>query len=151
MPGKAGSGSPNWEGPKESYTGYPAEEWDRKRMVLVDTSVWVSHLREGNSDLVTLLEAGEVVTHPFVIGELACGNLRNRSEILSLLQELPMAVQGEYDEALQFIDHHQLMGKGIGYIDIHLLLSVLLSNAALWTLDKKLDAVSGQLGVKRQC
>ncbi len=120
-------------------------------MVLVDTSVWVSHLREGNSDLVTLLEAGEVVTHPFVIGELACGNLRNRSEILSLLQELPMAVQGEYDEALQFIDHHQLMGKGIGYIDIHLLLSVLLSNAALWTLDKKLDAVSGQLGVKRQC
>ncbi len=117
-------------------------------MVLVDTSVWMSHFRKGNLDVSKFLEDGEVVTHPFIIGELACGNLRNRSGILSLVRALPSAIQGEHEEVLQFIDHHQLMGKGICYIDIHLVFSAALSSAALWTLDKKLDAVSSHLGTR---
>lgn len=90
-------------------------------MILVDTSVWVSHLRDGNVRLDRLLYNGDVVCHPFIVGELACGNLKNRTEILSLLQSLPMAVKAEHEEVLQFIENNQLMGKGLGYIDIHLL------------------------------
>jgi predicted nucleic acid-binding protein len=107
-------------------------------MVLVDTSVWVEHFRTGTIGLDKLLNEGRVLCHPFVIGELACGNLRNRSQILSLLQELPVAVPAEDAEALQFIDRHRLMGKGLGYIDIHLLMSALLSRVTLWTLDRRL-------------
>jgi hypothetical protein len=105
-------------------------------MVLVDTSVWVAHLRYGNVGLETLLNEGEVVSHPFVIGELACGNLKNRSEILYLLKTLPMAVQAEHEEVMEFVETHSLMGKGLGYIDAHLLASALLSDIALWTLDR---------------
>ena len=107
-------------------------------MVLVDTSVWVEHLRSGTIGLETLLIDGQVICHPFIIGELACGNLKNRGEILSLLQNLPMASCAEDDEVLQFIHDHQFMGKGLGYIDIHLLMSSLLSRIPLWTLDKRL-------------
>lgn len=116
-------------------------------MILVDTSVWVSHLREGNPDLGKLLNDGEVLCHSFIVGELACGNLKNRSEILSLLQALPMAIQAEHEEVLQFIENNQLMGKGLGYIDIHLIASAVLSGVAIWTLDKKLDEVSAKLGL----
>jgi predicted nucleic acid-binding protein len=117
-------------------------------MVLVDTSLWVSHLRESGIGLDFLLNEGQVVCHPFIIGELACGNLRNRVEILSSLQALPMAVLAVHEEVIQFIEHHQLMGKGLGYIDMHLLASALLSKVPLWTLDKKLQVASSQLGLE---
>ncbi|MDI6632244.1 MAG: PIN domain-containing protein, partial [Thermoanaerobacteraceae bacterium] len=100
-------------------------------MVLVDTSVWVLHLRERNTELEKLLNDGDVVCHPFIIGELACGNLKNRSEILSLLQALPMATQAEHEEVMQFIDKYRLMGKGLGYIDMHLLASALLTEVPI--------------------
>jgi predicted nucleic acid-binding protein len=116
-------------------------------MVLVDTSVWVLHLRERNTELEKLLNDGDVVCHPFIIGELACGNLKNRSEILSLLQALPMATQAEHEEVMQFIDKYRLMGKGLGYIDMHLLASALLTEVPIWTLDKKLNEVSIKLGI----
>lgn len=88
-------------------------------MVLVDTSVWAVHLRNGNIELETLLNEGHVVCRPFVVGELACGNLKNRAEILSLLQALPVATHVEHEEMMKFIEDHALMGKGLGYIDIH--------------------------------
>lgn len=114
-------------------------------MILVDTSVWVEHLRSGTIGLETLLIDGQVLCHPFIIGELACGNLKNRGEILALLQNLPMASGAEDDEVMQFINDHQLMGKGLGYIDIHLLMSSLLSSIPLWTLDKRLHEAAQSL------
>jgi hypothetical protein len=116
-------------------------------MVLVDTSVWVLHLREGNIALERLLNDGDVVCHPFILGELACGNLRNRIEILSLLQALPSAIQAEHEDVMQFIENHQLMGKGLGYIDMHLLASALLTEVSIWTIDKGLGAISTKLGI----
>lgn len=116
-------------------------------MVLVDTSVWVSHLRKGNSRLKTLLTKGEVVCHPFVVGELACGNLQNREEILTLLKSLPMAKTAEHQEILFFIEENDLMGLGLGYIDVNLLSSAILTEATLWTNDKKLGEVSAKLKV----
>ena len=116
-------------------------------MLLVDTSVWVSHLREGNVRLTNSLNDGDVVCHPFIIGELACGHLRNRSEILSLLQTLPMVIQAEHEEVLPFIENNKLMGKELGYIDIHLLASAVLAQTPIWTLDKKLNEVSIKLGL----
>jgi predicted nucleic acid-binding protein len=117
-------------------------------MVLVDTSVWVAHLRHGNMGLETLLNEGHVVGHPFIIGELACGNLKNRSEILSLLRTLPMAIQAEHDEVMQFIETHNLMGEGLGYIDMHLLASAILTKVPLWTLDRKLNETSSKLKIR---
>jgi hypothetical protein len=111
-------------------------------MILVDTSVWVEHLRSGTVGLEALLYDGYVVCHPFIIGELACGNLQNREEILSLLQDLPMASRVDDDEVIQFIEDNKLMGKGLGYIDIHLLISALLTRIPLWTMDKRLHEVS---------
>ncbi len=115
-------------------------------MVLVDTSVWVAHFRASNSELERLLNDGQVLCHQFVVGELACGNLKNRAEILSLLQALPTALVLEHGAVLRFVDAHRLMGRGIGYIDIHLLASAMLANASLWTLDKRLGAISSKLG-----
>lgn len=117
-------------------------------MVLVDTSVWVLHLRDGNIGLETLLDDSRVVCHPFIIGELACGNLKNRSEILSLLHALPMALNAEHEELMQFIEKYSLMGKGLGYIDMHLLASAMLTNVPLWTLDKRLNEVSYTLEIE---
>lgn len=116
-------------------------------MVLVDTSVWISHLREGNSELARLLNDGEVICHPYIVGELACGNLGNRPEILSLLQALPKATQAEHEEVMQFIDDNKLMGNGLGYIDVHLLASAALTGVPIWTLDKKLEKVSSKLNL----
>ena len=116
-------------------------------MILVDTSVWVAHLREGAVGLDGLLNEGHVLCHPFVIGELACGNLKNRVEILSLLQALPAAVHAEHEEVMHFIEEHSLMGKGLGYIDAHLLVSAVLAQAPLWTLDRKLKESSCRLGL----
>ena len=111
-------------------------------MILVDTSVWVEHFRSGTIGLEMLLIDGQVVCHPFIIGELACGNLKNRTEILSLLQDLPMASRADDDDVIQFIEDHNLMGKGLGYIDIHLLMAALLTRISLWTIDKRLHEVS---------
>lgn len=114
-------------------------------MVLVDTSVWVSHLRETNDGLVELLNNGEVVCHPFIIGELACGNLKNRAGIMALLEALPAALVVDHEELLSFIEARKVMGRGLGYIDVHLLAAAVLTGVSLWTLDKKLEKVAGEL------
>lgn len=116
-------------------------------MILVDTSVWIDHLRNGNSDLAALLDQNNVVMHPMIVGELACGNLKNRTELLCLWQSLASIPTASHEEALYFIDQHELMGKGIGYIDVHLLAAVILkAGTTLWTLDKRLAQIAGKLG-----
>ena len=116
-------------------------------MVLVDTSVWVSHLRTGNEHLKQLLTDGEVATHPFIIGELTCGNLKNRKNILTLLQFLPQSRLASHEEVMLFIEVNNLMGIGIGFIDAHLLASARLSGLRIWTLDKKLDEAALKLSI----
>jgi predicted nucleic acid-binding protein len=116
-------------------------------MVLVDTSVWVDHLRVGDPRLQRLLEEAEVASHPFVIGELACGNIQNRGEILHLLDALPKAQSADDHEVLAFIEKHRLHGKGIGYIDACLLSSCLLSRLSLWTKDRRLANIARQLAI----
>jgi predicted nucleic acid-binding protein len=116
-------------------------------MVLVDTSLWILHFRSGRPDLAEMLDRGEVVTHPFIIGELACGNLKNRSEILSLFKALPEAMTALPDEVLRFIEDHSLMGLGLGFIDIHLLASAFLTPVPLWTNDARLKSAAVRLGV----
>jgi predicted nucleic acid-binding protein len=112
-------------------------------LILVDTSVWVDHLRQGDAGLIDLLERSAVVMHPFVVGEIACGSLRDRETILELLQDLPAAAVASPDEVLKFIDGHVLHGKGIGYVDVHLLASVALTpGVRLWTRDSKLRRVA---------
>lgn len=116
-------------------------------MILVDTSVWIDHLRIGDEKLASLLDSNLVLTHPFVVGELACGNLRNRESMLGLLQALPQATVATDTEVLFFIERHVLMGQGIGYIDAHLLASASLSNTArLWTRDTRLGKVAAEMG-----
>jgi predicted nucleic acid-binding protein len=116
-------------------------------VTLVDTSVWVDHLRRGDAGLVALLERAAVVMHPFVVGELACGNLQDRASILELLQDLPAAAVASSDEALMFIERHGLHGRGIGYVDVHLLASVaLMPGARLWTRDARLRKTADLLG-----
>ncbi len=116
-------------------------------MILVDTSVWIDHFRRGNSKLIHYLEEGLVFGHEFVIGELACGNLKNRKEILSLLHELPQALLVQNGEVLDLMEFQHLFGKGIGWIDVHLLASARLNQTRLWTLDKRLGAVAKELNV----
>ena len=116
-------------------------------MVLVDTSVWVVHLRNGNIGLETLLNEGHVVCQPFIVGEIACGNLKNRAEILALLQALPTATHVEHEEVMKFIEDHTLMGKGLRFIDIYLIASAILTEIPLWTVDKRLNEISSKLGI----
>ena len=116
-------------------------------MVLIDTSIWISHLRDGNSCLEKLLNDGNVLCHPFIIGELACGNIKNRTEILSLLQSLPLAKKAKHDEVLKFIENKKLMSKGLGYVDIHLLTSAILSDSLLWSFDKELNKIALELNI----
>ena len=116
-------------------------------MVLVDTSVWVAHFRKADARLTKHLDAGEVATHPYIIGELACGGLSNRTEIHLLLQELPAAPVLPEQEFLHFLATNELAGQGIGFVDIHLLGSAVLNGDFLWTLDKKLDALARKLKV----
>jgi predicted nucleic acid-binding protein len=107
-------------------------------VILVDTSVWVDYLRRDDSALSALLEEGRVLCHPFVIGELACGNLRARDTILEHLSHLPEAPVADHGEVLSFIARHKLWGTGVGWVDVHLLASAALAGAALWTKDKTL-------------
>ena len=114
-------------------------------MILVDTSVWIDHLRQGESALVQALMQTQVAIHPFVVGELACDNLRNRQNLLELLQALPTVKTAMDHEVMQFIESHNLMGRGIGYIDAHLCASARLSGFKLWTRDKRLLSVTQML------
>ena len=116
--------------------------------MLVDTSVWVDHLRRGNRELAEQLEAGLVWCHPFVIGEIACGRLSDRSEILSLLGGLPCAPRADHDEVMTFVERAGLAGSGIGWIDAHLLASARLAGIGLWTLDRRLETVATELGIR---
>jgi predicted nucleic acid-binding protein len=116
-------------------------------MALVDTSIWVSHFRDGSPQLKSLLRNGRVVCHPFIIGELACGNLKNRKEILTLLQALPRVTTAGHEEVLHFIEQHQLMALGLGYVDAHLLAAAKLSGIPLWTKDKRLIEAAKRLSV----
>ena len=116
-------------------------------MILVDTSIWIRHLRQGNRQLEKLLMDAEVMCHPFIVAELACGNLKNRNEIIPLLQSLPMAPTIEFDEFLFFIDRNHLMGKGVGFVDVHLLASAQLAGVPLWTADKRLRSAADKLAL----
>jgi predicted nucleic acid-binding protein len=118
-------------------------------LILVDTSVWIDHLRTSIALLREALEAEEVLVHPFIIGELACGEMKQRSEVLGLLATLPSSVVATNEETLHFIERHRLMGKGIGYIDAHLLASVTLTDGAqLWTRDKRLAGIAAELKIR---
>ena len=117
-------------------------------MVLVDTSVWVSHLRDGSPELANLLDGGTVLCHPLIVGELACGNLKDRAVILSFLKMLPTSIEAEHEEVLSFIDNNRLMGKGIGYVDAQLVASAVLTGVPIWTLDTKLAQVADRLHIK---
>ncbi len=116
-------------------------------MVLVDTSVWINHLRQNDTRLAKLLLNGDVVCHPFIIGELACGNIKNRFEILGLLQDLPKVPTIDHAEGLYFIEKNHLSGIGIGFVDVHLLASAQLSGIPLWTNDKRLKEAALKLEI----
>jgi predicted nucleic acid-binding protein len=116
-------------------------------MILADTDVWIKHFKDSDDELIAHLNIGFVACHPFIVGELACGNLGNRSEILMLLQALPSAPIVEPTEILEFIENKSLMGRGLGYVDIHLLASAIIANVALWTFDRRLHEVATELGV----
>ena len=116
-------------------------------MILVDTSVWVGHLRKGNGQLQQLLSDGDVACHPFVLPELACGNLRNRSALLLLLRDLPQAPTVSDQEWMVFLEQHRLMGQGLGFVDVHLLASARLGGMTLWTADRRLNAAARRLGM----
>ncbi len=116
--------------------------------ILVDTSIWIDHLREKDEQLISLLKQNQVLMHPMVRGELACGCLHNRNQLLSLLKNLPQVPEATHDEVLYCLDKHELMGKGIGFIDLHLLASTLLAkDSLLWTRDRRLHKLALSLKV----
>jgi predicted nucleic acid-binding protein len=116
-------------------------------MVLVDTSVWVGHLRRVDPVLAGMLEAGQVLVHPFVIGELACGSIGRRGEVLGLLGRIDEAPKVSDQEAMHLLESRRLMGAGLGWVDVHLLASALVAGAGLWTRDEALGAAARRLGV----
>lgn len=117
-------------------------------MILVDTSVWINHLRTADERLAALLDAREVLGHPFVTGEIALGNLPRRDVVLSELRDLPQATLTTDEEVLDLIERQALFGRGIGYVDAHLLAAVrLTANAKLWTRDRRLQTVAAELGL----
>lgn len=117
-------------------------------MILTDTSVWIDHLRKGDDALRKLLDKGQVLIHPFIIGELAMGSLKQRDILLSALQDLPQAIVAQDDEVLQFVSSRALFGLGIGYIDAHLLSAVQMTpGALLWTRDRRLFEVATKLSL----
>jgi predicted nucleic acid-binding protein len=115
--------------------------------VLADTSVWVDHLRYGNAGLTRLLEAGMVWVHDFVIGELASGNLARRQEILGSLAELPRAEPAAHAQVLGLVESEKLMGRGLGWVDLHLLVAAEQGGLKLWSLDKRLAKVATDLRI----
>ena len=116
-------------------------------MLLVDTSVWFEHLRRHDAAMANLLEDGAVLAHPFVIGEIACGVFPRRRETLTLLNGLPTAPLLGQAEVLGFIERHALTGRGIGFVEMHLLASAMVARAALWTRDRRLAEAASSLGM----
>jgi len=116
-------------------------------MILVDTSIWIGHLRKGSDLLSHLLEQERVLMHPFIIGELACGSMANRREILGLLETLPATGIARHAEVLHLVEGKRLYGQGIGWIDAHLLAAALLAHSFLWTADQRLRRVAESLGI----
>ncbi len=117
-------------------------------MILVDTSVWIDHFRQGNAELTRRLNSGQVLMHRFVIGELALGSMQHRHVVLDALKNLPQTTAASDEEVMLFIEKHALFGTGIGYVDAHLLAAVRLTpGAALWTRDRRLLAESVRLGL----
>lgn len=116
-------------------------------MILVDTSVWIEQLRRGSERLQSLLYDEQVLCHPFIIGELACGTLRNRQEILRLLSVLPKALVADHEEVVHLVEGRHLYGRGLGWVDVHLLASSILTRCPLWTLDKRLKQVAAALKI----
>ena len=120
-------------------------------MILVDTAIWIDHLRGAETRLASLLSEDRVLAHPVVVGELACGIIGNRNKILSLLLGLPQAPVATHDEVMRFIEHHRLMGRGLGYVDAHLLAAAsLASPSLLWSRDRRLEEVAASLGLAYQ-
>jgi len=117
-------------------------------VILVDTSVWINHFRKPSPLLMQLLDLEQVLAHPFVVGELACGNLANRKEIISLLYALPFAPKADDDEILFFVERHKLMGRGLGLVDAHLLASSTIGGAFIWTADRNLSLAARELRVE---
>ena len=111
---------------------------------LVDTSVWVDFFRTGNKKLDRLLDEGDVFIHPYIVAEISCGNLKNRYEILTLLNDLPMSQEVTLLEVTDYIENNKLYGKGIGVIDFFLIISAKISNLDLWTMDKRLRRIFTQ-------
>lgn len=116
-------------------------------MILADTSVWVDHLRSGNDQLSDYLNAGHIVCHPYITGELACGNIKNRDEILSMLNSLPAIQIAEHDEVMYLISRHNLHVRSIGWIDANLLTSALMAKCKIWTSDKPLKKIAKDLKI----
>jgi predicted nucleic acid-binding protein len=116
-------------------------------MILADTSIWINHLDKSNEVMSRLLHEDKIVLHPFVVGEIALGNLKNRKLILGSLQKFKALAIADEQDVLELIDVHGLSGVGIGYVDTHLLASAALANARLWTLDKQLAAAAQKLHV----
>lgn len=116
-------------------------------MILLDTSVWIDHLRQGEPRLVELLAKGEVLVHPFVVAEVALGSLARRDSVIAILEALPQAPVALHEEVMALIEDERLYGLGIGHVDVHLLASARLAGAALWTRDRRLNAAAERLGV----
>lgn len=117
-------------------------------MILIDTPIWINHWRSEVPHLLDLLDGEQVLMHPMVVGELACGNLRDRIQALEFLSDLPEVTIAFAEEVLVFIEQHQLMGKGIGYVDANLLASTALHESArLWTVDRRLRDAAVDLGL----
>ncbi|HYM09614.1 MAG TPA: PIN domain-containing protein [Bryobacterales bacterium] len=117
-------------------------------MILADTSLWIDHFRRANLGLLDLLLDGQVLIHPFVVGEISCGNLPNRGRVLYGLQELPSAAVAAHSEVRRLVEEHHLWGRGVGWIDAHLLASALITDCLLWTLDQRLHDAARHLKVE---
>jgi predicted nucleic acid-binding protein len=118
-------------------------------MILVDTSIWIDHFNKSDNELINLLDSGEVCIHPFIIGELSCGNISNRKEILTLLKALPQVDSALDEEVFTLIENKKLYGIGLGFIDAHLLASALIENITLWTRDKSLKNAALNLSIHK--
>jgi predicted nucleic acid-binding protein len=118
-------------------------------MILVDTSIWIDHLSNSNDELVRILNSSRVCIHPFIIGELSCGNISNRKEILSLLNALPRIEPALEEEVFTLIENKKLYGIGLGFVDVNLIASALIHDVKIWTYDKSLKRISKKLNIHK--
>ncbi|MEO8026261.1 MAG: PIN domain-containing protein [Bryobacteraceae bacterium] len=114
-------------------------------MILADTSVWVEHFRNGDPPFAVLLEEEEIATHEFIVGELACGNLANRARTLALLGLIQRLPSVGHEDVLAFVETHRLYGRGLGWIDMHLLAAAWHSGAKILTLDRAMQTAAEAL------